>query len=76
VREWCINTAAVNPATNSVFTPKDGNRTLGSSTLNTSGQATFSVSNLNKSNHSITAVYGGITNFLTSTSPVLTQTVN
>src|SRR5207249_34879 len=23
VREWCINTAAVNPATNSVFTPSE-----------------------------------------------------
>lgn len=55
---------------------KDGTRTLGSSTLNASGQATFSISNLNKGNHSITAVYGGSANFLTSTSPVLTQTVN
>ena len=55
---------------------KDGTRTLGSSTLNSSGQATFSISNLNKGNHSITAVYGGSSNFLTSTSPVLTQTVN
>jgi len=55
---------------------KDGSRTLGSSTLNASGQATLSISNLNKGNHSITAVYGGNSNFLTSTSPVLTQTVN
>lgn len=55
---------------------KDGSRSLGSSTLNASGQATFSISNLNKGNHSITAVYGGSSNFLTSTSPVLTQTVN
>src|SRR6478672_11630794 len=23
VREWCINTAAVNPATNSIFTPSE-----------------------------------------------------
>lgn len=55
---------------------KDGTRTLGTSTLNASGQATFSISNLNKGNHSITAVYGGSSNFLTSSSPVLTQTVN
>src|SRR5262249_4874244 len=55
---------------------QDGNRSLSSGTFKASGQATLSVSNLNKGNHSITAVYGGSTNFLTSTSPVLTQTVN
>ncbi|MGC2696349.1 MAG: Ig-like domain repeat protein, partial [Candidatus Angelobacter sp.] len=27
VREWCINTAAVNPATNSIFTPSEDGRT-------------------------------------------------
>src|SRR5207237_4367233 len=26
VREWCINTAAVNPATNSVFVPNEDGR--------------------------------------------------
>ena len=26
VREWCINTAAVNPATNSIFTPCEDGR--------------------------------------------------
>lgn len=55
---------------------KDGTRTLGSSTLNASGQGTFSISSLKKGSHSITAVYGGSANFLTSTSSVLTQTVN
>ena len=55
---------------------KDGTRTLGSSTLNASGQGTFSISSLKKGSHSITAVYGGSGNFLTSTSSVLTQTVN
>lgn len=55
---------------------KDGTRTLGSSTLNASGQGTFSISSLKKGSHPITAVYGGSANFLTSTSSVLTQTVN
>ncbi len=54
---------------------KDGTTTLGSATLNGSGQTTLSVSSLAVGNHSITAVYGGDTNNLGSTSPVLTQTI-
>ena len=55
---------------------KDGNRRLGSGSLNASGQATFSISNLNKGRNSITAVYEGSGSSLGSTSPVLIQTVN
>lgn len=56
---------------------KDGNATLGSSTLNGSGIATFSTSALAAGTHSsITAVYGGSTNFVSSTSSPFTQTVN
>ena len=55
---------------------KDGATTLGSGTLNGSGQATFATSSLTVSAHSITAVYGSDTNFKTSTSGILTQTVN
>ena len=55
---------------------KDGSRILGTSSLNASGQAAFTISNLNKGTHQITAVYGGTTSFLTSTSPVLNQAVN
>jgi hypothetical protein len=55
---------------------KNGNKTLGSSSLNASGQATFATSTLTTGSHSITAVYGGSSSFLTSTSPVLNQTVN
>jgi hypothetical protein len=55
---------------------KDGTKTLGTKTLNSSGQATFSTSNLSRGSHSITVVYGGSSSFLGSTSPVLTQTVN
>jgi hypothetical protein len=54
---------------------KNGNKTLGSVTLNASGQASLTTSSLTTGTHQITAVYGGSSNFVTSTSPVLTQTV-
>jgi len=54
---------------------KDGTATLGTGTLS-GGVATFSTSTLAKGKHSITAVYGGSTSYLASTSPVVTQTVN
>jgi hypothetical protein len=38
--------------------------------------ATYSTSTLSVGSHSITAVYGGDTNFAGSTSSTLTQTVN
>jgi hypothetical protein len=53
---------------------KNGTATLGTGTLS-SGKATFKTSTLTLGSHSITAVYGGSTNFITSTSPALTQTV-
>jgi len=54
---------------------KDGARSLGSGSL-TAGRVSLTISNLNKGTHQITAVYGGSTGFLTSSSPVLVQTVN
>jgi hypothetical protein len=54
---------------------KDGTKTLGSGSLS-SGKATYSTSSLSRGSHSITAVYGGSSSFLGSTSPVLIQTVN
>lgn len=54
----------------------DGAATLGSGTLNSSRQATFSTSSLSAGTHSITATYGGDTNFTGSTSAVVTQIVN
>ncbi len=54
----------------------DGSTTLGTGTLDGSGQATLSTSALSVGSHSITVVYGGDTNFVTSTSSALTQTVN
>jgi hypothetical protein len=55
---------------------KNGSMTLGTGTLNGSGVATFTTSTLAVGSASITAVYGGSTNFKISTSPVLAQTVN
>jgi hypothetical protein len=54
---------------------KDGTNTLHSGSLS-SGKATYTTSSLSKGTHQITVVYGGSSNFLTSTSPVLVQTVN
>ena len=54
----------------------DGSTTLGTGTLNGSGIATFSTSALTVGSHSITVVYGGDTDFTTSTSSALTQVVN
>jgi hypothetical protein len=48
---------------------------LGSATLNSSGVATLTRSNLNVNTYSLTAVYGGDLNNLGSTSAVLNQTV-
>jgi hypothetical protein len=52
----------------------DGSTTLGTGTLS-GGTATLSISTLAALAHSITVVYGGDTNFLTSPSGILTQTV-
>jgi autotransporter-associated beta strand protein len=54
----------------------DGSTTLGIGTLDGSGQTTFTTSALAVGDHSITVVYNGDTNFTTSTSAALTQTVN
>ncbi len=54
---------------------KDGTTTLGAGTL-ASGVATFTTSALSAGAHTITAAYGGATDFARSTSPALTQTVN
>ena len=54
---------------------KNGATVLGTGTLG-GGKATFSTSVLAVGPHSITAVYGGSANYNTSTSTVLTETVN
>jgi hypothetical protein len=54
---------------------KDGGTSLGSPATVTSGTATLATSALTTGPHSITAVYNGDTNFLSSTSAALPQTV-
>ena len=54
----------------------DGASTLGTGTLNTSAQATFTTTALTVGSHSITAIYDGDANFAGSTSAVLSQVVS
>ena len=57
----------------------DGTTTLGTGTLSTTAgvtTATFATSSLGSGSHDITAVYGGDTTFVNSTSPILVQTVS
>jgi uncharacterized repeat protein (TIGR01451 family) len=54
---------------------KDGADTLGTATLNASGQAGFNTSSLAVRDHIITAVYAGDERFNGSTSGVLTQSI-
>jgi PKD repeat protein len=68
-------TATVTPAASGTITFKDGAAILGTGTLN-GGVASFSTSALAIGNHSITASYGGTTNYNTSVSNILTQTVD
>ncbi|HEY6248317.1 MAG TPA: Ig-like domain-containing protein [Candidatus Angelobacter sp.] len=55
---------------------KNGSSILGTSTLDGTGHATFATSSLAVGSRSITATYNGDSNFNTSTSSTLTQTVN
>jgi hypothetical protein len=72
-------TATVTPAHGGSVAGKvtfyDGATTLGTETLNSSKQATFSTAALAAGNHSLKAVYAGNTSDVGSTSPVLTQVV-
>jgi subtilase family serine protease len=54
---------------------KDSGTSLGTGTLS-GGKATYTILTLTAGAHSITAVYAGSGTFITSTSAVLTQTVN
>jgi len=53
----------------------DGTTTLGTGALNSTGVATFTTSTLTVGTHSITAAYGGDSNFTASTSAILSQVV-
>jgi hypothetical protein len=54
----------------------DGTTSLGTETLNSSGEATLSTSTLAVGTHSITAKYSGDTNFNASTSSAVTVTIS
>jgi hypothetical protein len=72
-------TATVKSATagtpSGTATFKDGTTSLGTGTLS-NGTATLTTKTLASGKHSITAVYGGSTDYVTSTSTALTQAVN
>ena len=55
---------------------KEGATTLGTGTLSGSGVATLTIPMLSVGSHSITAAYGGDSNFFGSTSSALNQIVN
>ena len=73
--------AAVSPVAPGTGTPtgsvtfKDGGTTLGTVTLS-GGNANLVISNFALGVHSLTAVYGGSSNYATSTSTTVAQTVN
>ncbi|MBZ5658723.1 MAG: choice-of-anchor D domain-containing protein, partial [Acidobacteriia bacterium] len=54
----------------------DGSTTMGTAALDGTGHAAYATATLTIGSHSITAGYGGDTNFLGSTSAVLTQQVS
>jgi len=54
----------------------NGKNVIGSAPLSSNGTASITTSSLSVGSHSITAFYGGDSNFASSTSPALTQTVN
>jgi hypothetical protein len=53
----------------------DGSAVLGTATLNSSGLATYTTTNLPDGQHSITASYGGDQNFAPSTSSAMAETI-
>ena len=67
-----LSPGAGTPAGNVIF--RDGATTLGTVSL-VNGKATLSTGSLSRASHTITAAYQGNTNYSTSTSPSLTQTV-
>jgi hypothetical protein len=63
------------PTPTGTVTFMDGSTPLGSATIK-NGSASFSTKSLTVGSHNITAVYGGDSNFVGSTSTVLTQAVS
>ncbi len=82
IGESVLFTATVTPTAPGAGMPTgtvsfmEGTTTLGTGTVSTSGQATFSTASLFVGAQMVTAVYSGDGNFTTSTSAIDTQTVN
>jgi hypothetical protein len=72
---WYNSIIGNTPLTDGTVTFNEGTTTLGTSTLNSSGYATFTTSSLAVGSHSITAEYNGGDGWATSTTGSLTQTV-
>jgi len=53
----------------------DGTNSLGQQTLDSNGQAVFSISNLAAGQHSVTVSYSGDSNYLTASSTSLTEAI-
>ena len=68
-----VSSGSGTPAGSLIFL--DGTTTLGTATLNGSGQAVFSTSSLSEGTHAITATYEGDSDYSASVSPVLQQLV-
>ncbi len=69
-----VTATGAKPAGSVTF--KDGATALGTATLDSTGRATFRYAFATTGAHSITVAYSGSANFLASTSPALTQTIN
>ena len=69
-------TGGGNPVTPGTVTFSDGTTVLATIALDGTGQATFTTTALAVGDHTITATFNGTTNFATSTSAALTQTVD
>jgi hypothetical protein len=68
-------TVTSNLAVTGTATFYDGSISLGTSTLNGNGIATFMTSGLTSGSHSITAIYNGDSDHIASTSNVITQVI-
>jgi hypothetical protein len=67
--------AATGSTPTGTVTFKNGSTSIGTGTLNSAGVASLTTSTLTTGTHSITAVYGGSAEDLTSTSSALSQIV-
>jgi len=70
-----VATAPGSGTPNGVVTFLEGTTVLGTGTLNAAGVATFTTTTLSNGPHTITAVYNGVNNYLTSTSNAVSKLI-